>query len=180
MGKEQMNKSDLALVLAVDKGYTADVDGNIYSPVGVKLSNRSSKKQGHLSVSLAVNVGGHRSKSVLAHRFVAYFFYRDELFKHQCVRHLNDIPNDNRLSNLALGSFKENRADIPSEKLSAIAKNNAHLLVERSRKLTDEDVKQLRELHKSSNKSYASLAKDFNVSAMTAYRAINKQSWSDL
>jgi hypothetical protein len=96
---------------------------------------------------------------------------------HECVRHLNDIPHDNRLCNLALGSKKDNRADIPKEKLSEISKKSAHLLVERSRKLTDDDIKLMREVYKTTNKSYATIAEEFGVAPMTAYRAITKQSW---
>ena len=170
-----MNKSDTAIVVAVQRGYYADKDGNIYNPNGKPLSNRSLKKSGHISVTFP-----NPKKSVLAHRFIAYYFFGDETFMHECVRHLNDIPTDNRLCNLALGSKKDNRADIPREKLSKSSKENAHLLVERSRKLSDDDVKLMRDMYKRTSKSYATIAEEFRVAPMTAYRAITKQSWSNL
>ena len=174
----RISGSDTAIIDAVRLGYTADREGNIYNPDG-KLLKCAVKKHGHLSVTFKMRYNG-RKRPVLAHRFIMYYFLGDELFKHECVRHLNDIPCDNRIENLALGSMADNRADIPFEKLSAIAKANAHLLVERSRKLKDEDILLLRELYANTDKSYATLAEEFGISTMTAYRAINKQSWGDV
>jgi len=169
------SRSDAAIVIATQEGFYADKEGNIFNPKGKRLSNKSKKKSGHICVTVS-----SARVSVLAHRFIAYYFYGDSVFMNECVRHLNDIPTDNRLCNLALGSKKDNRADIPREKLSKIAKKNAHLLVERSRKLTDEDVLLMREVYSKTNKSYATVAEEFGVAPMTAYRAITKESWKEV
>lgn len=174
----RLSGSDEVIIEAIEKGYYADCDGNIYNKAGRKLS-ACPKRDGHLSVTFNIKRNG-RKRPVLAHRFIAYYFYGDDLFNNECVRHLNDVPSDNRLCNLALGSFKENRADIPKEVLSRNAKKNAHLLVERSRKLLDEDIILMRNVCKDTNKSFATIAKEFGVSTMTAYRAITKQSWSNV
>jgi hypothetical protein len=171
-------KSDCLIKLAVEAGYTADEQGNIYKP-DKTLIKGGQGRSGHLNFIPNVVERKNRS-SVLAHRFIMYFFYGDELFKHNVVRHLNDVPNDNRLSNLAFGSYKDNRADIPKEKLSFIAKQKASLLVERSRKLSDKDVVEMRSLRQQDNLSYAKLGDLFGVVTMTAYRAVNKQSWSSV
>lgn len=172
------SKSDWAIMCAVDAGYSADACGNIYTPSGRLLSNRSAKRGGHLSISLRDQNG--KCKPVLAHRLVAYFFYGVDALLAQCVRHLNDVPNDNRKENLAYGTHKENRADIPSEKLSEIGKAHAEAFVARSRKLTDEQVRRMRLLRAECKTPYHKLAKQFGVTTMTAYRAVVKQSWGNI
>lgn len=176
-----LSLSDKFLIAAKSYGYTANKDGDVFSPTGKKLSNRSVKKHGHISITLRVpGVNDRGFQSVLAHRFVAYFFHGDEIFKHQCVRHLDDVPARNVAVNLMPGSTKENRADIPREVLSANALKNAHLLVARSRKLSDQDILAMRMERESSGAPYKDIAEAYGVSAMTAYRAINKQSWKEV
>lgn len=175
------SQSDYAIVKAVEQGYTADEDGNIYTPYGKLMSNRSRKRAGHLSITLRLEGFNERGfQAVLAHRFIAYYFYGDDLFKHQCVRHLNDVPHDNRLKNLALGTFKENRADIPREKISGPAKKHAHKLVARCRKLSDEDVIALRKEREENSTPYYKIAAMFGVTTMTAHRACNGAAWKNI
>ncbi len=173
-----LTKSDRLIVTAKEAGYIATADGSIFNPDGVKLTGGVSRS-GHINFIPNVVPRKDRS-SVLAHRFIAYFFFGDDLFNHEVVRHLNDVPHDNRLENLALGSIKQNRADIPKAKLSEAAKKHAHLLVARSRKLSDEAVAAMRTLRKDTNLSYQKIASQFGISAMTAHRAINGQSWSNV
>ena len=174
----ELSKGDRYIVMAKKHGYTADELGNIYSPLGRKLTGGTSKS-GHKNFMPCV-VPRHERITVLWHRFVAYFFLGDEVFKHAVVRHLNDDPSDNRIENLKPGSFKENRNDIPKEKLSAIAKEKAPKLVERSRKLTDLQVLEMRRLRQATGIAYNKIADLFSVTTMTAYRAVNKQCWSNV
>jgi hypothetical protein len=173
-----LSKSDWVILCALESGYVADDDGNIFNPKGIKLTDRSAKRSGHLSISLRSPIG--KCQPVLAHRFIAAFHWGINALMSECVRHLNDVPNDNRKSNLAYGTLSENRNDIPKARLSAISKANAPALVARSRKLSDADVIAMREARKNTGKPYKTLGEDFGVSTMTAYRAINYQSWSAL
>jgi hypothetical protein len=173
-----LSKSDLLIILAKDMGYTADVEGNIYKPDGKRIIGGVSKS-GHKNFIPNVVPRAERS-SVLAHRFIAYYFYGKEIFNHDLVRHLNDIPYDNRVENLKPGSYKENRADIPKRILSENAKRNTPGLIKRSRVLSDSDILEMRRLRGETNLSYAKLAGMFGVAAMTAYRAICKQSWRNV
>jgi len=177
----KMSLSDKAIVLAKKQGYTADRYGAVFRPDGKELLGSKLNTSDHLRVTLYVqglNSRGHAS--VLKHRFISYFFYGEEVFRHDTVRHKNDLGSDNRLENLALGSFKENRADIPKEIISANAKKHAYKLVERSRKLSDEDVTEIRKLRFENEMPYYKIADMFDISTMTAYRAANHQSWRDL
>lgn len=172
-------KSDLFILGAIEKGYFADESGRMYSPDGKEIGQNQAKKSGHLSVTLYVTgINKRNFQSVLVHRFCAAYFFGPSALKAQCVRHLNDIPNDNRKRNLCPGTKSDNRRDICPKRLSEIAKvHSAPGLVARSRKLTDEDVQDMRVHRESNGDSYAKIAEKFNVTAMTAYRAINKQSW---
>lgn len=175
------SKSDEAIVLAYQLGYRANEAGEIFSPHGRKLSCNSPKKSGHLCNTFKLPGFNKRGyMSVLSHRFVAYCFFGEEVFKHELVRHLNDVPDDNRIENLKPGSYKDNRSDIPKEKLSANARANAHLLVERSRRLTDGDILLMRYLRETYQVPFAKLGECFRVASMTAYRACKGQSWGNV
>lgn len=173
--RDVFSKSDMCILESIEKGYVADAHGNIYTPEGRCLSKSSFKQSGHLSVSL--RDCDNKCKPVLAHRLIAAYFYGVNALLAQCVRHLNNKPSDNRKDNLAYGTYKENRADIPREALVAMGKRHAAELIANSRKLTDDQIKSMRSIRKETKAPYAKIAEQFGVSAMTAYRAINYQSW---
>jgi hypothetical protein len=86
-------------------------------------------------------------------------------------RHLNGDMFDNSAANLAWGTPKENSADML-----------AHGTVQRGEKnpmakLTSEQVAAMREIRRAHNTPYYQIAPIFNVSTMTAFRAITEQSW---
>lgn len=173
--------SDLFIIGALQKGYWADKAGRIFSPSGREIGKGQAKRSGHLSVTLYVKgINKRNFQAVLVHRFIAAYHFGEHVLNEECIRHLNDIPDDNRVENLCPGTVVENRADIPREVLSRIAKARAPELIERSRKLSDDDIRAMRSVRANSTKSYADIAAQFNVSAMTAYRAINQQSWKEI
>lgn len=179
-GLSDISFSDKAIIDSISlHGYWADIKGRIYNADG-KLMRGSPKKSGHLSVTLTVKHLANRCIPVLYHRFVAYYFFGLSALKCQCIRHLDGNPMNNSVLNLIPGTKRENRADIPKQVLSAIAKRNAYLLVARSRKLSNNDVINMRLLKQSTNTSYSKIAKQFKVSNMTAYRAVVGTSWSNL
>lgn len=101
-----MNKSNIAIKQAYEKGYRAKEDGTIYNPKGERVGY---KKDGR-------NVFGHTSKGLFSairfNRFIAYQLWGDEVFKEGIVvRHLNDIKDDDRFENLSLGTQADNIAD---------------------------------------------------------------------
>ena len=63
---------------------------------------------GHLTVTL--RNPGERAKRLKVHRLVAKAFL-DNTEGHPFVRHLNDVPGDNRLENLAWGTNSDNQYD---------------------------------------------------------------------
>lgn len=173
-----LSMSDHFIIAAIRKGYYADHTGRVYSESGKEIGQNQAKKSGHLSVTLYVtDINSRNYQSVLVHRFIAAYFFGVSALLTHCVRHLNDIPDDNRLVNLSPGTYSQNRRDICPKRLSAIGVANAPNLVARSRKLTDMDVHDMRLHRENTGESYAKIAELFGVTAMTAHRAINKQSW---
>ena len=98
------------------QGYFADSDGNIYTlwtnkdyhglvmQARFKKLTFSKSKSGHLVVSFG------RNDKELVHR-VIYKTFVGEVPNGNVIRHLNDDPSDNRVSNLAAGTQKENMMD---------------------------------------------------------------------
>ena len=176
-----LSQSDRMIVAAVGAGYYASLCGRVYDKNNKEIVGSPLKTSGHLRMTLyAAGVNALGYCSVLKHRFITYYFKGDAVFSSPLIRHRNDIADDNKIHNLLPGTYKENRADIPFSKLSSIGKDNAHLLVARCRKLTDDQIKALREEYANGPDSYLDVGKKFGVSAMTAYRAITKQSWSNV
>lgn len=174
----KLSFSDRLIIEAKSAGYYADDVGNIYSPKGKVLIGGKTNK-GHRTFTPAVYPDGKRG-CALQHRFIAYFFFGDEIFNHACVRHVNDIPNDNKIYNLVLGSYKDNALDIPVEKRKERSKGAGKRITEQNRKLTDIQIYEMRKHRLVHNTSYKALAKMVGVTTMTAYRAVNKQSWNNI
>lgn len=165
---------------AVQLGYTATEDGRVYSPEGNEIKG-SAKKEGHLSITVIVPIGNRRRCPVLKHRFIYYYFKGYDMFRHQVIRHLNDIPADNRLCNLKAGSHKENMNDIPKHVRSdAMTPERIKAFVESSRKLTDEDIISIRKERSELNTPYYKMAERYGVSTMTIQRLCNNVSWKEV
>ena len=66
----------------------------------------SKQNSGHL----AIRLGGRKGKWKLVHRLV-YENFKGEIPNGMFVRHLNDIPSDNRVENLEIGTQTDNMRD---------------------------------------------------------------------
>jgi hypothetical protein len=178
---EPKSQSDHFIVSCVKRGYYATPDGRVFDWKCKEIVGTPLPAYGHLRMTVYADGVAERSwGSVLKHRFIAYFFLGDEIFNHRLIRHLNGVPTDNRIENLKPGSYEENRADIPFEKISGPAKKNAHIMIERNRKISNDEILEMRSIYKAGGISYKSLAELYDISTMTAYRAVVKQSWKDV
>lgn len=176
----KLSMSDRFIIACKEQGYVATSCGIIYSPSGKIVPMHKMPHSGHVrftAYASGVNQRGHAT--ILSHRFIAYFFYGHKIFKHDLIRHLNDIPDDNRIDNLMYGSHQDNRDDIPRSKISIPAIKHAHKLIERSRKLSDEDVREIRKI-RATGVPYYKIAPLFDVTTMTIYRACSKDSWKNV
>jgi len=90
-----------------DRYMVSDI-GRVKSLYKAKVLSPTRLPSGHLSIALYRRGA---VKHVLVHRLVMLTFRGEALPHHTCVRHLNGIPDDNRLANLAYGDDAANAAD---------------------------------------------------------------------
>jgi hypothetical protein len=106
MARPKMNNTEKLIRRAYEKGYRAKEDGTIYNPKGKKIGFKVDNR----------NVFSYYYEDyfsqVRCSRFIAYQLWGDKIFeKGVVVRHLNDIKDDDRFDNLALGTQADNMAD---------------------------------------------------------------------
>jgi len=109
-------------------------------------------------------------KKVYIHRVVCELFNGNPQDGQQC-RHLDGNRFNNKASNLKWGWAVENAAD------KILHGTNSEGVKNPMAKLTPEIVQQIRRVRDEEQLSYSKLAKRFNVSTMTAFRAATQRSW---
>lgn len=109
--------------------------------------------------------------ATLVHRLV-YETFVGEIPEGMVIRHLNDEPGDNRLSNLAIGTQKENVQDAIRNGKIKYGEGN------KNSKLTDDDVRDIR-IVKNDNPEVPNreIAEEFGVSRRTVDRVIKREAW---
>lgn len=163
------------MLIAVEKGYFLDKEGNIFSPKGLikgKITHSRNRVYKVISIKLPKELGG-KVAQVKAHRLQAYQKFGDEIFKSEVeVRHLNGNSLDNSWDNLALGTASENALDKPREVRIQSAVNAASKL----RKLTKEQLEKLR-VDRSSGLSYQELASRYDIAKSTVSYVCNNKTY---
>jgi len=166
MAQQAFSKHDRGILVAYEKGYRVTNDGRLLNPEGAPLKVNPTDKKRYPTFSIKL---AGESFYIRSHRFAAYCFYKDELFKEGIlVRHLNDDRSDISKENIKLGTQVENMADIPIDKLKLMSQKKRDWCLKNNkrpplrRKLTDEqDAEIVRRL--SAGESTRSIAKDFDV-----------------
>ena len=165
-----LNKANTAIILAAQKGYTTDNNGNIISPNGIVLK----LKHEDTYPAFSLNVGNKKIVSVRVHRFVAYLKFGDKIFEENIqVRHLNGMSNDNSWSNIDIGTASDNMLDKRPEVRKEMARKAASHL----RSLSENDVIELRKLRKEGWK-YKDLMNKFGLAKSTVSYIINDKTYS--
>lgn len=166
-----MNKSNIAIIVAHERGYRANAAGDFFSPAGTKLKKSFNNR--YLRFSL---ITGGEKLTFKIHRFIAYYKFGDGLFQDGIqVRHLDGDPLNNSWDNIAIGTASENRMDIPEKERLRLTKNAAKKL----RKLTYEQAEELRKDRKNGLK-YKDLVKKYNIARGAAQRIVNKETYVDV
>lgn len=93
-------------------GYLATPDGRIVSTRDGMRELMQRNDKGYMSVTLGVRINGKRERRRYSvHRLVCLAFNGQPADEQCHARHLNGNSLDNRFTNLAWGSAKENAAD---------------------------------------------------------------------
>jgi len=113
---------------------------------------------------------GKRTKRYVSH-LVANAFLPPKGPTDQMLRHLNDDPTDNRVENLAWGTYRDNTQDsiLNGTKPTGSTHTNA--------KLTEDNVREIRRLYATGALSYRKLARQFGVSTMTISNIVRRKKW---
>lgn len=152
--------------------YCVSIDGSVFSFTSGRPKKLTPSKRGaYLGFSLSGDCGNQLYKYL--HRVVLESWDRPAVSGEQC-RHINGDRFDNRLTNLQWGTASENAMDKAAHGTAGNGERNPMA------ELSEQDVLRMREIRSISGVPYKSIAKYFGVSAMTAYRAITKQSWSHI
>lgn len=153
-------------------GYYASSDGEILTTKQKRQSVMVPMKQrdGHLYVYLYDGQGNQ--KKMYVHRLILMAWVRMPKPNEE-GRHLNDIPNDNRLENLAWGSGTDNAADK--------RRNGGLPIGERvpSHKLTDSQVLEIREKYRRGLSS-RDLSAEYGVAHTTILKIARGQKWKHI
>lgn len=156
-------------------GYFVSTDGKVFSQwvnKGVhglvkentlKEIKGSKQSSGHRSVQF-----GRESKKLLVHRIV-YETFVGSIGRGLVIRHLNDIPDDNRLDNLKIGTQKENMKDAMKNGITPRGEQLPQS------KLTEKDVLLIR--RKTGKMTQKELAEKLGVTRRTVGRVISGGTW---
>lgn len=154
-----LSKRYLDIIEAFAKGYYISDEGEAISPKGEKRKCKISKT-GYKCFNVRIN---GKSCQISVHQLCAYQKYGYDAVLCENVRHLDGDKLNNKPSNIAIGSIKDNQLDIPREK--RLARCNS------IRKYNKEEV---RAFH-AQTKSYKQTMQHFGISAKgTLWFILNK------
>lgn len=144
--------------------------GMFYSGFEVEDQWRTPKlsrhERGYLNVSLRDGHGGKRRTHI--HVLVAEVFIGPKPFPKAVVRHLDNDPTNNHVSNLAWGTYKDNEDDKIAHGTWNTRNGGA--------RLTPEQVQDVR-LRCEAGHRHQDIANDFGVSRPTVTRIANHTTW---
>ena len=149
----------------------------------VKSLDRQSKKNNRVYKGRVLNCTvrhGYREaglrgsdgcqKHLSVHRLVAIAFIPNIENKPQ-VNHINGIKTDNRVENLEWCTSKENVIHAVNNRLRVAANGESHY----NCKITDNDVREIRNLYVNSKETYATLSKKYNTTPSTIGKIIRRE-----
>ena len=141
-------KAHIVTIEAYKRGYRVDNEGHFYNPNREKKTVKLYGAQKYPTCSITFE---GKPRTILIHQFAAFCFYGSLLFnKTLVVRHLNGDVLDISKDNIILGTHSQNNLDKPIWKRIAAAKKgrNSQPIIPANRKLTDDQVKEIRIIYK--------------------------------
>lgn len=161
-----MTKDFKYLKCAIEKGYTIDKEGNVFSGLGKRITQCEQRKMNgtylYFNIRLPISFNeGRKVVHIFTHRFQALHKFGDSVGDESLhVRHLDNNPSNNHWDNIGIGSPSENMMDkLPeTRKRAAVAASN------KVRKFTDRQMEEIREFYKL-NKSYKLTMEKFNITS---------------
>lgn len=150
-------------------GITVLSDGTIIGRRGKPLKGTPSSN-GYLTFTAWMD---GKSVTFAVHRVVCEAFHGPRPSPKHQARHLNGVNTDNRASNLAWGTSKENHADRTLHGTDPIGIRNPVA------KLTWDQVREVRRRHASESTPVTLLATDYGVDPSTLTDVLDGKTWVD-
>lgn len=152
--------SDEILLLAWNKGYRIDSEGNVTNSKG-KIVRGNVDARGYKVVGIAVSRDNLKKGSTVRfvgfHRLQAYKKYGEAIFDHSLhARHYDGNQLNNSWENIILGTASQNMMDIKKEVRTARSLRAASF----TRSFTKEQVNRMREMRREGF-TYLAIAKTF-------------------
>ena len=154
-------------ILAKEKGYFVDRQGNAYSPRGNKVGTRGKDPYLYLGESyLKQKLSKYIYIVCKPIKSLAILIFNDNIE----VRHLNGNSFDNSFKNLAIGTPSENAMDKPEskrKKISLVASNKLKVY-------SDELVLEIQKMREA-GMTYTELRKKYNIKSKSSLNYILKR-----
>lgn len=148
-----MTKSNVATIIAHERGYRVLEDGTFVSPKG-KVLKTTASRGGYRQYSIKIN---GEDSSFKIHRLCAYQKFGNELFSAECVRHLDGNCTNNAWDNIEIGSQKDNLSDVPKEVRQKMGENASRYTIKHH------NVREIQEYRKQGH-TYKEIMKKFKLS----------------
>lgn len=167
-----MNRIKQAIRLALERGYTSDEKGNMFSPRGNMLKTHMRNSGGANYYFFSVNHTG-RIVKVAYHKFISYQKYGETVFADGIVtRHLDGNSLNNEHSNIGYGTQSDNALD--RDRTCRV--NHARHASSFNRKYSNETIAEIKRMSES-GQGYKKIMKAFGISSKWTLHYIIKNNY---
>lgn len=154
-------------ILAKEKGYYVDKQGNAFSPRGNMVGTRGEDPYMYFGIRISKT----KVVKVYIHRLQAHQKFGDAIFDENIeVRHLNGNSFDNSYDNIAIGTPSENSMDKPADK-----RQRASLIASDKLKVYSDEMVLEIQLMRNAGLTYSELMKKYNISSKGTLNYILKK-----
>ena len=148
--------------------YTVSEDGRVYSHFTNKFIYIYKTKKGYYAVRMTNDVGEKRTEFL--HRIVCLAWNPKEDYQN-VVRHLDNNQDNNHRSNLAWGTTKDNMKD------KIICGNQPRGTLVHNSKITEQDVKDIRNLYANTDITQKQLGKIYGITQTNVGNILRGKIW---
>ena len=154
--------------IAFNKGYYVDDKGNIFN------SNNITVNGNYTNGYKVFNIRDEKNNiiRIRVHRLVGYQKFGDEIYdENKVIRHLDNNSKNNCVENIGIGTYHDNRMDMPENERLELSKN-----ANKNQKFLNDD--EIIDLQKQYSEGYRMkyLMKKFNIKSKGTYsNYINKK-----
>lgn len=175
--QKSLSSSNRNVLNAYLLGYRILKDGRYVSPDGYVMpvkNHKSRNNPNRYTYPLGVASKGGLSYRYKIHRLAAFCFHGSEMFEEGIeVRHLDADVENVKISNIKLGTHKENVLDVPDERRRTMHLKRSYESYDSLRDLDEKQVLHVVNSLKNTKKTYKEIGEDVGTPGYTVGR-INK------